>query len=65
MKPIGAHKNLGGWFIYIRLFGYQLDYRQNGWLPPSVRILGNPDNWRVLQLGRFGCVTFGALRRMP
>lgn len=43
-----------------RAFGWQLDYRPDGWLPLGVRE-GWPrePRWYVLPLGRFGCVTFG------
>lgn len=39
---------------------WQLDYRTDGWLPLSVR-MGQRYGWRVLRLGRFGCVTFAPL----
>lgn len=49
-------------FHCVRAFGWQLDYRADGWLPLGVRE-GWWGGWHVLQLGRFGCVTFGRLAK--
>lgn len=45
----------------VRVLGWQLDYRPDGWLPLNVR-RGNRDGWHILPLGRFGCVTLGRFR---
>lgn len=45
----------------VRALGWQLDYRPDGWLPLGVRE-GWTTGWRVLRLGRFGCVTLGRFR---
>ena len=48
----------------VRMHGWQLDYRPDGWLPLSVQA-GRPHTprWWVLPLGRLGCVTLGRLSR--
>ena len=51
----------------VRAFGWQVDYRPDGWLPFSVRHglrKGRPDDWRVLSLGRFGCMTLARTYRL-
>lgn len=40
---------------YVEAFGWQLDYRPGGWLPLDVDDL----DWRIVRLGRFGCITLG------
>lgn len=46
----------------VRALGWQLDYRPTGWLPLSIREgRASARGWRVLRLGRFGCVTLGRL----
>jgi hypothetical protein len=46
----------------VRAFGWQLDYRRDGWLPFSIRY--GHRRWHILQLGRMGCVTLGRLIRV-
>lgn len=45
----------------VRVPGWQLDYRPDGWLPFSIRT-GRRHDWHVLRLGKLGCVTLGRLR---
>lgn len=49
-------------FRAVRAFGWQLDYRPDGWLPLDVRE-GTETGWHVLPLGRLGCVTLGRIRK--
>jgi len=42
----------------VRVFGWQLDYRPDGWLPLGVRE-GTATGWHVLTLGPLGCITLG------
>lgn len=49
-----------------RGFGWQLDYRPDGWLPLGVREgWSREPRWYVLRLGRYGCVTLGRLASKP
>lgn len=57
---VGRTRMGGSLFVYVLAFGYQADYRQDGWLPPSVR--EGKERWFVLPLGRFGCMTLGRTR---
>jgi hypothetical protein len=43
----------------VRAFGWQLDYRANGYLPFSIRHGRRKTAWHILPLGRFGCATLG------
>lgn len=52
----------GSGFLGVRAFGYQLDYRADGYLPLSVR--GGKKAWKVLSLGRLGIITFGRLESL-
>ena len=44
----------------LRRFGWQIDYRPDGWLPLGVRE-GWTTGWHILPLGRFGCITLGRI----
>lgn len=48
-------------FRALRRFGWQLDYRPDGWLPLDVR-RGHAPGWHVLHLGVLGCITLGRVR---
>jgi hypothetical protein len=43
----------------LRIFGWQLDYRPDGWLPLGVR--EGWCRWWICRLGKFGCVTLGPI----
>ena len=43
----------------VRAFGWQLDYRPDGWLPLSIRT--GRREWHVLRLPWGACVTLGRL----
>lgn len=53
----------------LRAFGWQLDYRPDGWLPLGIRgelgLSWSGPRWHVLRLGPFGCVTLRRLHPLP
>ena len=44
-----------------RAFGWQLDYRPDGWFPLGVRGGWDRDRWHILRLGRVGCATLSRI----
>jgi hypothetical protein len=51
--------------IGFRALGWQFDYRPDGHLPFSIRHGKRKPAWKVLHLGRLGCLTAGRVVTIP
>ena len=55
-QRIFVGRNISG----VRAFGWQIDYRPDGWLPLGVR--EGWERWHVLRVGRCGVITAARMR---